>query len=168
MEIVERVSLTEDERFNYFHLHVSIFYALQNRVNLSVADQENFRYQFECMRLACLTPVSHHRPDEDFIYTSENAIRKLYEFKKEGEICPICLESGDNDKVDSLTSCSHLFCFKCHELYVRRRQTCPTCTSPLDNLPYAYVSTKFKWIVKRVQEWSSEENTTKLVVVCTK
>jgi uncharacterized membrane protein YgcG len=32
-------------------------------------------------------------------------------------------------------------------------------------LPYAYVSTKFKWIVKRVQEWSSEENTTKLVVV---
>jgi len=57
---------------------------------------------------------------------SSNSSRKL-------EMCPICLESFNQDEIVSVLSCDHLYHPACIYEWLRKNLCCPVCRSPVDS-----------------------------------
>jgi hypothetical protein len=183
METVEGVPLSLSERRSYAYRYMRIAdYMQTSDEGAAWTDSKKgcFHTQFESLRLSCFTPASMSKPGNPEFHLYQNEIQLLYKFKSAGEHCAICLETGDSDYVDSIALCTHVFCFECYENYFNNSKRkvngkllskCPSCNEttrePLAEL--TYVSTKFKWVINRVQqlldEWNGQTNVASKVVI---
>ncbi|MCH80233.1 hypothetical protein A2U01_0000999, partial [Trifolium medium] len=146
-----------------FELRERVQHRVRNGI-IGFFPRDNFLYreEFERLRLACLLPGGH-KEEEEFVQ-DQGLVRRLYELKSDMDhMCLICHENGE--RVDSITTCGHAFCFGCFIHYFNLEKfampgtvdlmaaRCPTCRGivykPDDEL--TFLSSKQKFVIYMVQ-----------------
>ncbi len=106
---------------NIIDIMISRYNKELKNLNIRIRMTEEFAYDDESERQEAITNI--RRRIEDI----KGKVQQIEARIKTNDLCSICYENSDNKTI--IECCQQSFCFKCINMWIVRKPTCPNCRS---------------------------------------